>query len=210
MAPGSDKDQEECKNFIAGLTPVLGIIEDLESYMPDTEGLTTKQSNEERSKLLARIDGGETKGKEVMWILTTNFPDLWIDAMARPGRTDGYWEFEPLERAGFERLVRMKLGSKLSDDVDFDDIWALVSDMSSSFLSGLVDKARSYTLGKGDDYKLSNEDLTACVRGLSRQWGWYGRLRDAAAQRRVETVPEFYDRVVRPVVKDELASVGIK
>jgi hypothetical protein len=208
MHPGTDEDLERFKTIIARQTPVVGVIEDLESYMPDTEALTKKQANEERSKLLARIDGGQTKGKEVMWILTTNFPELFLSAMARPGRTDTYLLFKPLDRSGFERLLKQKLGHLLGDDIDFDLLWENVKEMSSSFFSGFVKKAAKYTLGKGSDYRLTNTDMLAIVGVLGDQWEWYASLAEAERAAFQPTLAQAVDQVITPVLQREMANLS--
>lgn len=208
IQPGTDAEYVESLNFASILTPVIVIAEDLEKMMPDTEGLTTKQRLEARSKLLDLFDGGEVKGKEIIFLFTTNYQDIWISAMARPGRVDGYWVFEPLDREGFEKLARIKLNGMIGDDIDFDALWEDVKGMSSSFLAALADYARDFTLGHEVGYLLTTDDLKACVRVLARQNTWYTALCESEAAGKVQTVPEFYDAMVRPTVVDVLSSAG--
>jgi hypothetical protein len=209
IQPGDDDDYAAAMEFVAQLDgPVMVIAEDLEKMMPDQEGLTTKQRMEERSKLLDRFDGGQIKGKEIVFLLTTNYPKMWISAMARPGRTDGYWEFLPLDRDGFEKLMRIKLGSRLDDSVDFDAVFEYVKDMSSSFLAAMADYARDDTLGEGPDYKLTTDRLIVLTRGLSRQHNWYVDLKDIEDADRQPTMAEYYESVVGPVVDARFAAAG--
>ena len=206
MHPGSDKDLDDFKKIIARQTPVLGIIEDLESYMPDTENLTTKQIHEERSKLLARFDGGQTKGKAVLWLYTTNFLDQWSAAMARPGRTDTFLLFKPLDFDGFVRLLDRKIGSNLPEDIDYSDLWARLSAMSSSFLSsGLVQKSIKYTLGKGAAYRLTNDDMAAIIASLNDQWEWYKNLMDNESTSYTPTFSQVLDQAITPVLQREIS-----
>jgi SpoVK/Ycf46/Vps4 family AAA+-type ATPase len=179
----------------------------MEKSMPDLQALTTKQQHEERSKLLDRIDGGQTKGKEVMWILTTNYPKMWISAMARPGRTDTYLVFEPLDRPGFEALLRKKIGPWLADDVDFGELWELIGDMSSSFLSGFIKKATKYLLGKQEGYRLGNVELASAARSLRRQWEWYDELHTSEESAQQPTLQQAADSLFSPIIQRELANI---
>jgi len=209
IQPGDDHDYASAMEFVAQLDgPVMVIAEDLEKMMPDQEGLTTKQRMEERSKLLDRFDGGQIKGKEIVFLLTTNYPKMWISAMARPGRTDGFWEFLPLDREGFEQLMRIKLGIRLAEDVDYDALWEYVANMSSSFLAAVADYARDDTLGEAPDYRLTTDRLIVLTRGLARQHGWYLDLKEIEDADRQPTMAEYYESVVGPVVDARFAAAG--
>jgi hypothetical protein len=209
IQPGDDEDFGRAMDFVAQLDgPVLVIVEDLEKMMPDQEGLTTKQRMEERSKLLDRFDGGVIKGKEIVFILTTNFKMMWISAMARHGRCDGFWEFVPLDRVGFEKLMRIKLKGRLADDVDFDIVFEYVKDMSSSFLAAMADYARDDCLGEGTDYRLTTDRLVVLTRGLRRQYQWYIELVDNELSQRAQTLSEHYEALVGPIVDARFAAAG--
>lgn len=208
ITPGNDQEYKEAMKFVNMFSEkVIVIVEDLEKMMPDQEGLTTKQRLEARSQLLDMFDGGEAKGKEIMYLFTTNYPDLWISAMARPGRVDAYFEFEPLDRIAFESLVRLKLRGRLSDDIDFDAIWEQVGAMSSSFLAALGDHARLFLLGQPDDYKLSTQDVATALIGLSRQYRWYGHLQERESQVTEKSYKQHWREILDPIVEDAAVDV---
>lgn len=208
----TDEGFDRAKKIAAQVAPVLFLVEDPEKTIVSSGGASQKEQLQQRSRLLDQFDGGDTKGKEVMWILITNFPKLWIPGMARPGRCDGYFWFEALDRQGFEQFLRLKLGARLSADIDFDALWemgpegAKVKDMASSFLAGLADKLRAYSLGKGADYTISQDDLAAAIRGQARQWGWFTELEVIEESKQETTLHGFFDSVTRPVVTDVVSA----
>lgn len=206
--PGDEHQFAEIMRFAAMHEKVICIIEDLEKMMPDTEGLTSQQRLAARSKLLDMFDGGEIKGKEIQFWLTSNYPNLWISAMARPGRVDAYFEFQPLDRPGFEKLIRVKLGTRLGD-VDFDEIWNEIGGMSSSFLAAVADYAREGLLGKEDGHLLVTADIKPIIRGLKRQYEWYEHLKAQETAAREQSVSEWSDTWVGQTLGRELDKRGM-
>lgn len=193
---------EDVQRFMARNAPAFGVLEDVEAYFPDSEA-SRKEQKLERSALTALFDGTLSKGQEVAWLLTTNFPEQFDEAMSRQGRVDGYFVFSSLDANGFARLVRMKLGDRLADDVDFAKVWEHAGDMSSAFLGGLVKIALKYTLGK-PDYVLTTEDLVLIVSGLRGQWEWHVLLGELEKAGRERSLREEVSTLLGPIVDASL------
>lgn len=157
-------------------SPSVIQVEDVESFMPVREGMDKQTYRTEISKVLEAFDGALTKGREVLTVMTTNDADAVAAGMTRAGRTDGLFHFHSLDRDGLERLVRLKLGRYLQDDINFDAVWAVSSDMSSAFLAEIVKRSQSYLLDD-DDARLATDDLVGIVMGLRAHYDWHLRVK---------------------------------
>ena len=157
--------------------PSLVVVEDIESYLPhfNTEDERQKFFTE-RSGILELFDGKESKGKRIFTLMTTNFPRSIISPLLRRGRTDGLFEFASLDRAGLERLLKLKVGGFISDDMDFDLIWDEIKYMSSSFLADIPEMVVFYARKNeraGGLPLVDTKGMLFLLRGLHSQYQQY-------------------------------------
>jgi ATPase family associated with various cellular activities (AAA) len=208
LQPGSNLDDlNKFSTFMAKNSPGIKVIEDIEAYMPDTEGMTQKQALEARSLILSIFDGAESKSVPMHTIVTTNFEEIISSAMLRSGRCDVLIRVEAPDREAFEKLVRMHIGRYLNDDIDFDLLWQEIGNMSSSFLSnGLITKGQKYALKGGDDYKLTPEDFTDMIRSLRDQFELYETNEARENDRQKDNLSEAFNDVVKGAIQDHEAT----
>jgi hypothetical protein len=210
LQPGSNLDDlNKFSEFMAKNSPGMKVIEDIETYMPDTEGMTQKQALEARSLILSIFDGASSKSLPVRTIVTTNYKETLPSAMLRSGRCDVFLNIEAPDREAFEKLVRMHIGQYLPEDIDFDALWREIGNMSSSFLSnGLITKGQKYALKGDDNYKLTPEDFEDMIRSLRDQFDLYEeRTVDERAHQK-DNLSEAFNDVVKGAISDhEAASV---
>lgn len=179
--------------------PSLIQIEDVEAYMPIREGMDKAAYRTATTKVLEAFDGALTKGREVLTIMTTNDPDLVAPGMSRTGRTDGLYHFHSLDRDGLERLIILKLGSRLAKKIDYDAVWAEAHDMSSSFLAEIVKRSTTYLLGQPDKV-LDTEDLKGIVAGLREHYEWHLRVKALEEGQPEPTMREYQASIVHEQV----------
>lgn len=202
LAPGADLERlNNFSTFMAKNGRGVKVIEDIETYMPDVDGMSKKQALEARSLVLAIFDGADSKSVPNTTIATTNNEDLLPPEMLRSGRCDVYIHFESPGLEEFERLTRMHIGKWLGDDVNFADLWSEIGNMTSSFLShGLITKAQKFTLKGGEQYILSHDDIAAIIRSLRSQYALYetnteianATNRDTLSEAMIDTVKQAY------------------
>jgi len=200
LAPGANLARlNEFTTFMAKNGRGIKVIEDIETYMPDTEGMSKMQAMEARSLVLAIFDGADSKSVPNTTIATTNNEDLLPPEMLRSGRCDVYIHFEPPGPEEFERLTRMHIGHWLGEDINFADLWSEIGDMTSSFLShGLITKAQKFALKGDDQYILSQDDITAIIRSLRSQFALYEtntelvamKIRDSLSEAFIDTMKQ--------------------
>lgn len=169
--------------------PAVVFVEDI-----DTQSSTAKP--QEVSSLLETFDGITAKGTEVILVMTTNKIDEIHAGLLRPGRLDYIVEIATLDRNGTERLVRAVVeAGKLADDVDFDKVYAEMTDFEPAFVRATADRAKTFALVLAEgkpDYLLTTGALTGAARSLHPQ---LARLRAAS-----EGIPE-------PEIKTALESL---
>jgi hypothetical protein len=210
LEPGSNLDDlNQFSGFMSKNSPGLKVIEDIETYMPDTEGMTKKQALEARSLILSIFDGASSKSLSMHTIVTTNYKEVISSAMLRSGRCDVFLNIEAPDREAFEKLVRMHIGKYLPEDIDFDALWKEIGNMSSSFLSnGLITKGQKYALKGDDNYKLTPEDFEDMIRSLRDQFELYEENANSERSRQKDNLTEAFNDVVKGAISDhEAASV---
>lgn len=204
----SPNDPLEVTQRILGLhSPSIGIIEDIETYMPQT---SDADYHAKRSDILEQFDGGLAKGREVMFMMTTNYELMVEYAMSRQGRIDGYFKFNSLDAWGFQKLVELKLKGRLDKNLDYERVWEEAGDMSSSFLAGIVKISNKYLLHqkylKVANPVITTENLLLIVKGLRAQWDWHQVLRELN-----EAAHEpSYRQVMQQHVKDAIKTMALK
>ena len=181
-------------------------IEDVESYMPIREGMDKQAYRTATTKILEAFDGALTKGREVLTLMTTNDEDLVAPGMSRTGRTDGLYRFHSLDRNGLQRLIEMKLAGRLAADIDYDAVWEVASDMSSSFLAEIVKRSKTYLLGKPND-RLTTKDLVGIVGGLREHYDWHLRVKALEEGITEPTMREYQAEIVRSEVTQTLEKI---
>lgn len=207
LQPGSNLDDlNKFTEFMSKNAPGMKVIEDIETYMPDTEGMTKMQALEARSLILSIFDGASSKAIEMRTIVTTNYKETLPSAMLRSGRCDVFMNIEAPDREAFEKLVRMHIGQYLPQDIDFDALWKEIGNMSASFLSnGLITKGQKYALKGDDNYTLTPEDFTDMIRSLRDQFELYEeRVLDEHSNQK-DNLTEVLHDVVKGAISDHEA-----
>ena len=194
-------DQLEDTQRMAALhAPSLIQIEDVETYMPDKHD---PDYDAKASKILEEFDGGLSKGREVMTVMTTNNPLSFIGGMTRTGRVDGLFTFHSIDRPGLEQLIKLKLGDRVDPKVDYDAVWDVCGDMTSSFLSEIPKRSTVYLLSRPGE-KFNTDDLVNIVSGLRAQYEWHEAVKLAESSEREPTFRQVHSEIVRSVVVEEL------
>lgn len=158
----------------------------------DGEILLGNKSPEEISDILDHFDGVLAKNQDIIVVFTTNYEEQITQGMKRPGRIDGMFWFEALDRSGVEKLLRVKLGDALPDNgadkrprstlfdvpervvdrtaitTDFDKVYEVCSKMTPAFMAEVVARTVSFTLDQ-EDPVVEESDLIASAAGLERQ-----------------------------------------
>jgi cell division protease FtsH len=159
------------------LQPTLVVIEDID--LVAKQRVTSGMSCEEPllNQLLNEMDG-LAQDAEIIFILTTNRPELLEEALAaRPGRVDQAIKFGVPSAVERERLARLYAANvELSPEV-VERIISVTQGASAAFIKELVRRAIQSHLARTDDAKVELQDVQdALDELLSNQGSVSGRV----------------------------------
>lgn len=136
--------------------PSLLVVEDIDRYYEHGDSVNG------HSHITNILDGPMTKGSKVSVLMTTNELSKIPSSATRKGRMDGMIEIGALDREATERMFKLLLADELADDVNFDEIYAVVEGTGPSFIRATFEDARDNSIisNKGEvGHKLTTRDL---------------------------------------------------
>lgn len=89
-------------------------------FCEDIDNVVSGNRDTGMNEILNLIDGIESKGTELLIVLTTNHPERITKAMLRPGRLDAIIHIEPPDAEAVERLIKKYAGSLLHVETNAD------------------------------------------------------------------------------------------
>lgn len=140
-------------------------------WFEDIDVLTAKADEEEIAKVLDALDGLGNKGVEVLAGFTTNHVNRIPQGVLRPGRIDSVIPIEGLDREGIEKLVKAVIpGHLLSDQVDYDRLYAAFDGYMPAFYREAIDRSVRYVINRtGQADMITTDDLVDAADGLRPQ-----------------------------------------
>lgn len=150
--------------------PSVLFIEDMDQYM--------KEGSVAHSELTNLFDGPDTKGHEVMIMMTTNFEENFSASMIRPGRVDNLIHVTNLDRTAQETMMNKVLGGRLAADVDFDKVYEAMEGYEPAFVRSTFTEAKKHAAFRtgSPNFELTTEDLVAAAISRRDQWEMHHRL----------------------------------
>lgn len=145
-------------------------------FFEDLDTISDPNSMEDSvTSLLDMFDGFESKGTEILAILTTNHPETIHAGMLRPGRLDAMIELEAPDADAITRLVQLRIPESMLDThIDWNAVAESMSDYLPAFVAEASERAIRYAVvrtgGELENVKLETEDLVAAANGLRPQW----------------------------------------
>lgn len=167
---------ENTINMARLYSPAVVFVEDVDVFA--AEGTDDAY----QSRLSNLFDGINSKGDEVLIVMTSNKAASFSKAMLRAGRIDAMIEVGALNREATEEMARRVIGvERLAKDLDFDKIWAAMEGFEPAFVRQVFDKAAKAALlrTKSREYTLSTEDFVAAAHLLRPQHDQHANKSDA-------------------------------
>lgn len=127
---------KEAYRMAARYSPAVLFAEDIDQLMAQNRG----------HEIQNVLDGIDTKGAEVMLILTTNYAERLDQSMLRPGRLDVVIPFRAPDRTTVIELVRHYAGSLLPADADLTDVADTLVDRIPAVIREVVERAKLHAL----------------------------------------------------------------
>ncbi len=197
---GDPADLERTLRTASLYEPAVVFIEDIDKALED------KSDDKRITRMLELFDGLSSKGNEVMVVCTTNHTHKLPKGMFRPGRIDSIVRFEAPNRQTMERLIKMMVPSdQLDGHIDYDEVYEVVKDYTTSFITKSFAKARDAAIirTRSREYQLTTDDFVRGAYQLRPQWLLH---QEAGDDLNVVTLQENFRTLVREVVSEHQVS----
>lgn len=139
----------------------------------DLDTVASSNNQDAASSLLDAFDGIGAKGRDVMVVMTTNYPERIIKGMLRPGRLDAVIAFTPYDTDAVEKLIGVLAPEgSLSANINWEPVHKALVNYNPAFIAEVVKRAVLYNVDRtnGDPGALTTEDLVAAGEGLRPQF----------------------------------------
>jgi transitional endoplasmic reticulum ATPase len=173
-------------------------------FFEDVDSIASADGLDHMGRMLDILDGIQSKGTEIICILTTNHIDRIHKGMVRPGRLDAVIHIGALDAPAIERLVHSLVPDDLvSKDVDWVEVGAAMDGFMPAFAKEATDRAMRWNLARnhGEPSSLTTQDFIAAAEGLRPQLELMGRAGEGA---RSDSVGSAIERTVKQSIDGTL------
>jgi transitional endoplasmic reticulum ATPase len=119
--------------------------------------------------ILNTIDGVDSKGHEIITILTTNEIGKIEPAMLRPGRLDAVISVLPPDAAAAQKLIRLYARGLISDKENLAVAGGELAGQIPAVIREAVERSKLYAVsraGQGEKLQLKGADIANAARGM--------------------------------------------
>jgi transitional endoplasmic reticulum ATPase len=155
-------DLARCVRVARRFEPCVVFCEDIDREMGGS------QRTDHIDQLLNTIDGIESKGTEIMIVLTTNHVEQLTAAMRRPGRLDVVIPIVPPDAEAVTRMIALYAGDQIDINADLSQVGQLLEGRTPAVIREVVERAKRTAIVLDKPDRLSAEALTRAAKGMSR------------------------------------------
>lgn len=142
--------------------------EDIDQVLNDPN-----RRDNEVNDILNVLDGIDTKGVEIITVLTTNYLEKITQAMLRPGRLDTMISVRAPDADAAQRLIRFYVGSDLAEGTNLDEASAVLAGIIPALIREVVERSKLAAIRRvgshgGGEVKLTGEDIEITARTMKR------------------------------------------
>jgi transitional endoplasmic reticulum ATPase len=120
--------------------------------------------------VLNTIDGADSKGTEVITILTSNHVDKINRAMLRPGRLDAVLSIQAPDAKAAERLMRLYARGLIPTGADLTQAGKELAGQIPAVIREVVERSKLYAISRlksdREGFELQGHDLETAARGM--------------------------------------------
>lgn len=128
-------------------------------FAEDIDRAVTGERSIEMDEILNTLDGVDTKGAEIITVLTTNHIEQINPALLRMGRLDTLVEVLPPDAKAAERLVKLYARDLLDDTVDLKKVGKALEGKIPAFIREVTERAKIATI-----QRIGSADIKGHVR----------------------------------------------
>lgn len=144
-------------------------------FAEDIDRAVNGQRSVAIDEILNTLDGVDTKGAEIITVLTTNHIENINPAILRMGRLDTLVEVTPPDATAAERLVKLYARNLLDPKVDLKKIGKTLAGRIPAFIREVTERAKMAAIGrlKSADIKgkVLEKDLLTAAHGMETHAG---------------------------------------
>lgn len=137
------------------------------------EDIDREVSGDERTveidDILNTIDGIESKGSEIITVLTSNHLENINQAMLRPGRLDAIIHVTAPDAVAAEKLVRIYSRGTLDADADLTEVGIELDGKIPAVIREVVERSKLYAISRDpsvSDIKIQPADIVYSAKGM--------------------------------------------
>lgn len=149
--------------FAKNYQPAVIFSEDIDQVLKVEK---EKDRDAKVNQILNEIDGIDTKGLEIITVLTTNHIEKITQAALRPGRFDGVIRVDPPNQNTVERLIRMYAGNLLSEDVDISSSSEILQGEVPALIREVVERSKLSAIRREGELRLNADDILLVARSM--------------------------------------------
>ncbi len=131
------KELPQAINFAKVYAPAAIFAEDIDQVLSDPD-----HRDEEVNLILNSIDGIDSKGIEILTVLTTNNVEKITTAMLRPGRLDTVVPVRAPDAGAAIRLVKLFAGDQIAVDQDFTEVGTRLAGCIPAMIQEVVKRSK--------------------------------------------------------------------
>jgi len=159
-------------------------------FAEDVDRITSGVRDEKVDDVLNNIDGVDSKGHEIITILTTNHIENISRAMLRPGRLDAVINVNPPDTIAAEKLMRLYARGLIKGSEDLTEAANELAGTIPAFIREAVERSKLYAishLGNGETLQLTGKDLAIAAKGMKAHLA----LMEPPKPRELSTMEQF-------------------
>ena len=140
-------------------------------FCEDIDRILSGQRDITVDSLLNTIDGLQSKGGEMILVLTSNNVENINQAMLRPGRLDAVIRLEAPDAEAVERLIRYYAGPLLETSSNIKSAAAKLQGNIPATIREVVERAKMISMIKGrtGEKSITGDDLDISAESMKRQ-----------------------------------------
>lgn len=158
---------------VSGLKAALNFARQYQPCVVFAEDIDRSVEGQDRTveidDILNTIDGLESKGSEIMTILTSNNVNSINRAMIRPGRLDAIISIQAPDAVAVQKLLRIYGRDLISAEEDLTTAGEQLEGQIPAVIREVVERSKLYAIGrsKGGKISLTATDLVAAAKGMN-------------------------------------------
>lgn len=140
-------------------------------FAEDIDRAVSGERSVKMDDILNTIDGLESKGSDIITILTSNHLENINQAMLRPGRLDAVIHVTAPDAEAARKLVRIYSRNTLAPNTDLTEAGKVLDGRIPAVIREVVERAKLYAIGNGSldengEVKITGKDITEAAQGM--------------------------------------------